>query len=246
MLLLPSPVFSLSTCFVTCMGVLSAFMFLCTVPEEVKGYQIPGTRVTAFKIPCACWGLNVGLLEERPGFSTTEASLHPQKPHFNLVFWLCLHSHNDFLLNKQSTPDTVMNTFSTPGTTIGWSYWYMCILDNLIRALFIHSMNSLMSAWTHTMFPSFLCIKVKDPISRGSGRPVLLEVVQNMLNAGLFQILERGKKAVFLMASFGVCVCYIFVFMTLRQFWALYHTFKCFYFILSRCSFAPPYLTTYF
>lgn len=171
MLLLPSPVFSLSTCFVTCMGVLSAFMFLCTVPEEVKGYQIPGTRVTAFKIPCACWGLNVGLLEERPGFSTTEASLHPQKPHFNLAFWLCLHSHNDFLLNKQSTPDTVMNTFSTPGTTIGWSYWYMCILDNLIRALFIHSMNSLMSAWTHTMFPSFLCIKVKDPISRGSGRP---------------------------------------------------------------------------
>ena len=97
------------------------------------------------------------LLEERTVLSTTGASLHPSKS--PILIWLSYCCEFTltmiFLLNKQSTPDPVMNTFSTPGTIIGWSCWYIFILDDLIRALFIHGMNPMQSAWAHTMLPPY-------------------------------------------------------------------------------------------
>lgn len=147
-----TPIFSLSPV------LLPTFMFLCTVPEEVKrGYQIPGTRVTVLRHTMCMLGTEP-VSSGRKASTLNHWSISPplKKPYFNLaLLLLCVYSHNDFLLNKQSTLDPVMNTFSTPGTTIGWSCWYIFILDNLIRALFIHSMNPMQLAWAHTMLPPY-------------------------------------------------------------------------------------------
>lgn len=102
-------------------------------------------------------------------------------------FWtlcLCLqHFHNDFLLlNKENTLDPIMDTFSTPGSTIGpadvflFCFVLFFVLDNLIRTLRLTA-QALQSQPGHTphadfgAFPTFFIgIKVNISIIRGSGQ----------------------------------------------------------------------------
>jgi hypothetical protein len=69
----------------TCIGPLPACIcttFICLVPSE--GVKPPDTGVTySCELPCWCWELNIGPLEEQPVLLITEPSL--QSP--LSVFW---------------------------------------------------------------------------------------------------------------------------------------------------------------
>ena len=73
-----------------CMGLL--LMYICAR----RGRQIPGTGVTdSCELPCGCWELNPGPLEEQPVLLTAEPS--PQLLHSS--FW---ESFSFFSLNLES------------------------------------------------------------------------------------------------------------------------------------------------
>ena len=91
-----------------------------------------------------------------------------------LTLCLCFqYFHNDLLLNKESTLDPVMDTFSTHGTTIGSADVFLCFRqpDENFRS---HSTSASKSAWAHTTcgfwcFPNLLGVKVNNSITRGPG-----------------------------------------------------------------------------
>ena len=93
-----------------------------------------------------------------------------------LTLCLCFqYFHNDLLLNKESTLDPVMDTFSTHGTTIGSADVFLCFRqpDENFRS---HSTSASKSAWAHTTcgfwcFPNLLGVKVNNSITRGLGQP---------------------------------------------------------------------------
>ena len=68
-------------CFV-CMHVCAPYV--CLLPEyTIEGIKSPRMRVTdSYELPCKCWQLNLGPLEEQPVLLTTEPSFSP----FSLCF----------------------------------------------------------------------------------------------------------------------------------------------------------------
>ena len=51
---------------------------------KYEGVRSPGTRITdSCELPCGCWDLNIGPLEEQPMFLITEPSLQP----CDVFFW---------------------------------------------------------------------------------------------------------------------------------------------------------------
>lgn len=94
-----------------------------------------------------------------------------------LTLFLCLqHFHNNFLLNKESTPDPITNTFSTHGSTAGPAdvFFRVRTLTSLERRS--QSITSAKLVWAHAAcgfwcFPNLPSRKVNNSISRGSGQP---------------------------------------------------------------------------
>ena len=70
-----------------CIGILAACM-------SVWGCQSPGTGVTdRSELPCGCWELNQGPVEEQPVLLTTEPSLLPnllKKKRLTFFFYVCV------------------------------------------------------------------------------------------------------------------------------------------------------------
>lgn len=58
----------------------------CPVPVEILKHQILGNGVSGgYELPCRCWELKLGLLQERPVLLTTEPSLYTHNPFRFLV-----------------------------------------------------------------------------------------------------------------------------------------------------------------
>ena len=107
-----------------------------------------------------------------------------------LTLFLCFqHFHNNLLLNKESALDSVTDTFSTHGPTIGSADMFLHFrqFHENFRS---HSTNAPKSAWAHTTcgfwcFPNLLGIKINNSITRGSGQPGFVRgcIVGTIMNA---------------------------------------------------------------
>ena len=105
-----------------------------------------------------------------------------------LTLFLCFqHFHNNVLLNKERALDSVMDTFSTHGPTIGSANMFLHFrqLHENFRS---HSTNAPKSAWAHTThgfwcFPNLLGIN--NSITRGLRQPGFVRgcIVGTIMNA---------------------------------------------------------------
>ena len=69
------------------MSILPACMSVCMFGASggQKRTEFPGTGVSdRYELPCGCWELNPGLLQEQPVLLTSEAS--PAPVHLSFVF----------------------------------------------------------------------------------------------------------------------------------------------------------------